>query len=296
MMSLMKNAQHKLTRLFSLLLILVMMCTVNAVETITYYHNDALGSPVAATDESGNLLWREAYLPYGERLQKQDNNTNDTWFTGKQEDKATGLSYFGARWYDPVLGRFTGIDPVGFQENNIHSFNRYAYANNNPYKYVDPDGRSSALAACYAGPAACVVGVGITTIAFYQAIKGTQDALSGKYLSGAKDNPTTTTDGESDEWIYGPKDDPKINEDGSTKPNTWTTPDDYGSQDEAQDKLDPFKPLNGRRPARIPKGTGVKKGNTPGGEGPFNGSGGGKETLIPNGLPSGSAGNWKPLK
>jgi len=53
-----------------------------------------------------------------------------------------GLSYFGARWYDPELGRFTGIDPVDVDENNPHSFNRYAYANNNPYKYVDPDGRA----------------------------------------------------------------------------------------------------------------------------------------------------------
>ena len=35
-----------------------------------------------------------------------------------------------------------GIDPVGVDENNVHSHNRYAYANNNPYKFVDPDGRS----------------------------------------------------------------------------------------------------------------------------------------------------------
>lgn len=143
MISLMKNSQHKLKGLVSFLLMLVMMNTVSAVETITYYHNDALGSPVAATDEAGNVKWREEYQPYGERLLKQDGGTNDTWFTGKQEDKSNGLSYFGARWYDPVLGRFTGIDPVGFKTGNIHSFNRYAYANNNPYKYVDPDGRDS---------------------------------------------------------------------------------------------------------------------------------------------------------
>jgi hypothetical protein len=33
-----------------------------------------------------------------------------------------------------------GIDPVGVDENNVHSHNRYAYGNNNPYKYVDPTG------------------------------------------------------------------------------------------------------------------------------------------------------------
>ena len=141
MISFLKKIQNKLTGLLFALVMSALMSTSYAIEQITYFHNDALGSPVAATDESGNLKWREEYLPYGERLLKQDNSANDTWFTGKQEDKATGLSYFGARWYDPVLGRFTGIDPVGFQEDNIHSFNRYAYANNNPYKFVDPDGR-----------------------------------------------------------------------------------------------------------------------------------------------------------
>jgi uncharacterized protein RhaS with RHS repeats len=43
-----------------------------------------------------------------------------------------------ARYYDPVIGRFYSNDPVGFRD--IHSFNRYAYVNNNPYKYVDPFG------------------------------------------------------------------------------------------------------------------------------------------------------------
>ena len=38
-----------------------------------------------------------------------------------------------------------GIDPVGVDENNVHSHNRYAYANNNPYKFVDPDGRAAIL-------------------------------------------------------------------------------------------------------------------------------------------------------
>ncbi len=46
-----------------------------------------------------------------------------------------------ARWYDPNVGRFMGIDPVGYtSKNDVMSFNRYLYANNNPYKYVDPNG------------------------------------------------------------------------------------------------------------------------------------------------------------
>jgi uncharacterized protein RhaS with RHS repeats len=48
-----------------------------------------------------------------------------------------------ARYYDPVIGRFYSNDPVGVRD--IFSFNRYAYARNNPYKYIDPDGRAEQL-------------------------------------------------------------------------------------------------------------------------------------------------------
>jgi uncharacterized protein RhaS with RHS repeats len=47
-----------------------------------------------------------------------------------------------ARYYNPTLGRFISPDPVHYVEGNIHSFNRYAYANNNPMRYIDPDGRT----------------------------------------------------------------------------------------------------------------------------------------------------------
>lgn len=53
-----------------------------------------------------------------------------------------------ARYYDPVIGRFYSNDPVDAAahlgtQNGIHGFNRYAYANNNPYKFIGPDGRQS---------------------------------------------------------------------------------------------------------------------------------------------------------
>ncbi|MEE4244917.1 MAG: RHS repeat-associated core domain-containing protein [Kangiellaceae bacterium] len=48
-----------------------------------------------------------------------------------------------ARYYDPVIGRFYANDPLGFRD--IHSFNGYAYANNSPYKYTDPDGENPKL-------------------------------------------------------------------------------------------------------------------------------------------------------
>lgn len=112
-------------------------------ETITFLHNDVAGSPIAATDELGNTLWKESYRPYGWRYRWESASTgNRQWFHGKPEDD-TGLSYFGARYFDTVLGRFHGVDPQGFDEANLQSFNRYAYGNNNPYKYWDPDGQAA---------------------------------------------------------------------------------------------------------------------------------------------------------
>jgi RHS repeat-associated protein len=114
-----------------------------AAEQVSYYHFDALGSPVAASDEQGNLLWREDYAPFGERLRKEPGAGNNTrWYTGHPHDDDTGLTYAGARYYDPIVGRFMAVDPRDFEESDLHSFNQYAYANNNPYSYTDPDGRN----------------------------------------------------------------------------------------------------------------------------------------------------------
>jgi RHS repeat-associated protein len=115
--------------------------------TTTYYHADGLGSVVAATNEAGQVLWRKDYAPFGEQIDSTPENER-TSYTGKQHDDVIGLTYFGARHFDPEIGRFTGIDPVGFLEWNPVSFNRYAYANNNPYRFIDPDGRQSQDASC----------------------------------------------------------------------------------------------------------------------------------------------------
>jgi RHS repeat-associated protein len=145
---------------------------VQAATTITYYHNDLLGSPVAATDASAHVIWRESYRPYGERLTNDPASTgNDVWYTSRRQDADTGLVYMGARYYDPVAGRFVSKDPVGFDEKNIQSFNRYAYANDNPYAYKDTDGRDPVRAVALA---AYPLGVAADALSQYAAF-GTVD-------------------------------------------------------------------------------------------------------------------------
>lgn len=112
-------------------------------DTITYYHNDISGSPLAATDSGGNLLWKENYRPYGDKINLDAASAdNKIGFHGRPFDNASGLSYVSARYYDPLLGRFIGVDPQTVNPDDVHGFNRYSYGNNNPYRFVDPDGHS----------------------------------------------------------------------------------------------------------------------------------------------------------
>lgn len=133
----------RITKLITAAL-LALTQTAMAAEQVIYYHNDALGSPVAATDDTGSLLWEQHYGPWGAPLTPVAGDPRG--YTGKPYDEDTGLQDFQARWYSASIGRFHAIDPAGFSQANIHSFNRYAYANNNPYRFVDPDGRSAVTA------------------------------------------------------------------------------------------------------------------------------------------------------
>ncbi|MCE7980175.1 MAG: hypothetical protein DYG89_03215 [Caldilinea sp. CFX5] len=60
--------------------------------------------------------------------------------TGQREEAGLGLYYYGARWYDPALGRFIQPDTIVPNPGDVQSFDRYAYVNNNPLKYSDPSG------------------------------------------------------------------------------------------------------------------------------------------------------------
>lgn len=62
-------------------------------------------------------------------------------YTGHVQDDESGMIYMQARYYDPIIGRFMAIDPIGVTPSNPYSFNRYGYANGNPMKFIDPNGQ-----------------------------------------------------------------------------------------------------------------------------------------------------------
>ncbi len=136
----------KLTKNVLVAIILGLWVTNSLAEAkYTYYFQDALGSPIVATDEHGSVLWRKTYRPYGES--DQSDALNDVGYTGHMEDYETGLIYMQERYYHPRYIRFLSFDPVKFSESEPMSFNPSIYALNNPYKYVDPDGNASKVAA-----------------------------------------------------------------------------------------------------------------------------------------------------
>ncbi|MGH9627243.1 MAG: RHS repeat-associated core domain-containing protein [Bryobacteraceae bacterium] len=64
-------------------------------------------------------------------------------FTGKERDAKMGLDYFGARYFSAAQGRFTSPDPVMSAPERLRDpqqFNCYAYARNNPLRFLDPTG------------------------------------------------------------------------------------------------------------------------------------------------------------
>ena len=121
-----------------------------------YLTADHLGSTRLVTNSSGQCVARMDYYLFGGQILNSaaDGNrdlecngtTNEPLkFTGKERDAETGLDYFGARYISSAQGRFTSPDPklLPSDFSNPQRWNKYAYALNNPLRYVDPDGADS---------------------------------------------------------------------------------------------------------------------------------------------------------
>lgn len=108
-------------------------------QVVKYQHTDALGSPMAVSNQAGTVIDRTNWEPYGAAIAKP--TYDGAGYTGHVMDGTTGLTYMQQRYYDPQIGRFLSVDPVTANSGTGGNFNRYWYANNNPYKFFDPDGR-----------------------------------------------------------------------------------------------------------------------------------------------------------
>jgi RHS repeat-associated protein len=100
------------------------------------YGRDRLTHVTALVSTSGAISQSYRYEPWGEPLGFVGTLHNPFQYTSSYND-GNGLYMMGARYYQPVSGRFTRLDPL---PESIISLNRYAYAGCNPTNFIDPTG------------------------------------------------------------------------------------------------------------------------------------------------------------
>jgi RHS repeat-associated protein len=142
--------------IYVIIILLVGVGSATAAEKVFFYYTDPAGTPLAMTDQSGNVVWRTDNKPFGEVQSTTGSVENNKQFIGKEKDKETGLHNIGVRYMRDEIGRFISTDPVGLVDPmtgktndkiliNPQRLNVYAYGLNNPYKYLDADGRDAIL-------------------------------------------------------------------------------------------------------------------------------------------------------
>ena len=113
----------------------------NANYTPHYHLTDHLGSVRVIAENKTTVLERSDYYPLGLRWETSDQQVSDNRyrFNGKEDQKFAGLDFldYGARMYDPVIGRWFGQDP---NAETYYPHSPYAYCVNNPINVIDPIG------------------------------------------------------------------------------------------------------------------------------------------------------------
>jgi RHS repeat-associated protein len=106
------------------------------VDKLYFFINDHLGTPKVVTDETGAVVWKADYQPFGDVDVMVNTIENNLRFAGQYYDEETGLHYNYHRYYDPKTGRYLTPDPIGL----AGGINLFAYVKNNPITYIDPEG------------------------------------------------------------------------------------------------------------------------------------------------------------
>lgn len=101
------------------------------------YYQDEQGSTAYITGYDGAVENSYCYDAFGNLLESREDISNRILYTGQQYDQETGQYYLRARFYNPVVGRFTQEDTY-----RGDGLNLYAYCANNPVMYYDPSGHN----------------------------------------------------------------------------------------------------------------------------------------------------------
>lgn len=136
-------AMNPLKTLLSIAALWLWLGAIAHAGTVTYVYSDPQGTPLAEADANGTITATFDYRPYG--VQALGTAPNGPGYTGHVNDPDTGLVYMQARYYDPATAHFLSMDPKHPAAGNAFTFNRYAYANNNPVVNIDPTGENAVI-------------------------------------------------------------------------------------------------------------------------------------------------------
>ncbi|MCI5138450.1 MAG: hypothetical protein D3922_08540, partial [Candidatus Electrothrix sp. AR1] len=157
-----------------------------------WYLNDHLGTPQKLTDSAGAVVWAAVYDSFGkahldiEHPDVVNTVENNLRFAGQYYDAETELHYNWNRYYDPGFGRYLRTDPLGLDG----GINVYAYVNNNPLMFVDPEGLRP-------------LNTGLTSINSYNSYRKVQNLELSTDLSSIN-SYSTTRNRIQDLTVFGP--------------------------------------------------------------------------------------------
>ncbi len=128
--------QYYVLQYYRIIMLILYVCR-NA-QTITMI-TDGRGNVIAGGNNGGKS--HISYKPYGEIHRTDSSGPDITRFkyTGQEEDKESGLMYYKARYYDPMIGKFLQADSVVMPESTF-GMNRYMYVEGNPVRWSDRSG------------------------------------------------------------------------------------------------------------------------------------------------------------
>jgi len=104
-----------------------------------FYHPDHLGSTSLITNEAGEVVEDNYYLPYGELVGESDEKR---LYENKEFDSDVRQYFYNARYYDPYKSMFVQPDSIIPNVYDPQQLNRYAFERGNPYNFVDPSGHA----------------------------------------------------------------------------------------------------------------------------------------------------------